>query len=226
MKPITGFFFFLLLSFVNINAQEILQGRVIIDTEPVYGFFTDDKYPLDREEIYRRALKEASYYFSAQIYGWSFFYDVGERARGINEDYELEPVSLIVWGDPALKIRKAEFINGNFEIWVDYHVSPLQSRRLLSWKQGLKKTAQANGFCKLDYYGEDTWFILKKTALEDAARSAIREMLRGSERNRPKEASGFISLQTFPRYFFSSGQWYCTARFLVDITGIIPYSIY
>jgi hypothetical protein len=67
---------------------------------------------------------------------------------------------------------------------------------------------------------------IRKAGLEDAARSAIRAMLRGSERNRPKEASGFISLAAFPNYFMDGGHWAAAARFRVEITEIIPFAAY
>jgi hypothetical protein len=70
------------------------------------------------------------------------------------------------------------------------------------------------------------WLQLKKTALEDAARAALRAMLRGSERNRPKEVIGFISLASFPRYYIDSGRWAASARFRVQITEIIPFAAY
>ena len=67
---------------------------------------------------------------------------------------------------------------------------------------------------------------VKNMALEDAARSALRTMLRSSERNRPKEVTGFISLTSFPRFFIDSGRWAASARFRVQITEIIPFAAY
>jgi hypothetical protein len=51
-------------------------------------------------------------------------------------------------------------------------------------------------------------------------------MLRGSERNRPREVSRFISLAAFPRFFIDSGRWAASARFRVQIEEIIPFSVY
>jgi hypothetical protein len=62
--------------------------------------------------------------------------------------------------------------------------------------------------------------------MEDAARAAVREMLRGSERNRPKEAVGYISLESFPYYFMDAGRWQCSARFRVEIKEIVPFAAY
>jgi hypothetical protein len=70
------------------------------------------------------------------------------------------------------------------------------------------------------------WLEIKKAALEDAARAAVRAMLQGSERNRPKEARGFISLQGFPTYWVDAGRWACSARFYVEIREIVPFAAY
>jgi hypothetical protein len=67
---------------------------------------------------------------------------------------------------------------------------------------------------------------IRRAGLEDAARAAIRAMLRGSERNRPKEATGVISLAAFPQYWMDSGRWAASARFRVQVTGIVPFAAY
>jgi hypothetical protein len=67
---------------------------------------------------------------------------------------------------------------------------------------------------------------IKKASLEDAARAAIRAMLRSQERNRPKEVTGYISLASFPYYFMDAGHWACSARFRVQINEIVPFAAY
>jgi hypothetical protein len=208
-------------------AQEVLRGEVMVELEPVYGPYVDEKYPLDKEDAYRRALQEAALFFSAQIYGWSFYYDIGERARGIAEDFELEALGEIVWGDPRLKVTHAEFRDMRLWTWMDYRPGDIQQRRLLAWKQGTVRKAQAVGVSALaSPVVMADWMTIRKTAMEDAARAAVREMLRGGERNRPKEARGFISLESFPYYYMDSGRWNCSARFRVEVKEIVPFAAY
>ena len=228
---------FLLFS-VLLYAQEVLRGEVRIELMPVYGAYVDEEYPLERETAYRRALEEAAMFFSAQIYGWSFYYDVGERARGIAEEFELTPLGEILWGDPGLKVTQARFENRDYRftshqladvlsVWMDYRPTEAQKRRLEMWKMGNKRTAQAIGYGPLGGPVENSdWLLIKKSTLEDTARAAVRAMLQGSERNRPKEVSGFISLQTFPYYWIDAGRWAAQARFRVEITEIIPFAAY
>jgi hypothetical protein len=207
--------------------QDVLRGEITVELEPVYGAFVDEVYPLDIDTASRRALEEAALFFSAMIYGWAFNYDIGERARGIAEEFELESLGSIPWGDRGLRVTNAAVREGRLSIWADYRPRADQARRMRAWKAGTVRSAQAIGFGPLGGPEEvSLWFSIKKSALEDAARAALRAMLRGSERNRPKEARGFISLSAFPSYFMDSGRWACSARFRVEIREIVPFSAY
>lgn len=223
--PFFPVFFFFLPCFLP--AQEVLRGEVMVELEPVYGAFVDEKYPLDKDDAYRRALEEAALFFSAQIYGWSFEYDIGERARGIEEVFGLSPLGEITWGDPGLRVTRAEFRDMRLYAWMDFRPRESQLRRIRAWRTGTIRTAQATGRAPPgDAVVISDWISIRKAALEDAARAAVRAMLQGSLRNRPKESRGFICLQTFPRYFVDAGQWACSARFLVEIKETAPFSAY
>jgi hypothetical protein len=111
-------------------------------------------------------------------------------------------------------------------VWTDYHLSDSQRRWMQIWSSGTTRSAQAVGFSPSSIEDYPGWLALKKMALEDAARAALRSALRGSERNRPKEVTGFISLASFPRYFIDSGRWAAAARFRVQITEIISFAAY
>jgi hypothetical protein len=204
-----------------------LRGEVWIELEPVDGSFVDEEYPLDMRTAAMRALEESAFIFSAMIYGWSFNYDVGERARQISENFELTPVSSIPFGDPGLSVTEVEIRDFKVRMWADYHLTEAQQRRLSVWRTGITRNAQAVGYwLPGGEEGQLGWLAVRKAAIEDAARAAVRGILHGSERNRPKEARGFISLASFPNYFIDSGRWAASARFRVQITEIVPFSAY
>ena len=187
----------------------------------------DVKYPLDHEGAYRRALELAAMFFSAQIYGWSFHYDIGERARGIAEELSLSPLGEIRWGDPGLFVTHAAFQNFILSAWMDYRPTETQKRRLGMWRMGNIRPAQAIGYASMDGPVEESeWLTIRRKALEDSARAAIRAMLQGSERNRPKEATGFVSLESFPTYWIDGDRWAIRARFRIDVKEIIPFAVY
>jgi hypothetical protein len=248
---------FLVFFSAGAEAQDVLRGEVRLDLEPVYGFFIDEvpegmirsgamEAPLDYNEAKRRAAREAAVFFSGMIYGWSFHYDIGERARGIEEKLELSPLGSVDAGDPRFEITDTRIKEMRLYLWADYRPGEEQKRRLAMWKTGLVRSAQGLGHGPLGYApkprsdgssetgepsdpanpADPAWLAVKKAALEDAARAAIRTMLRANERNRPKEASGFISLAAFPRFWLDKGQWAVSGRFLVNITEITPFAAY
>ncbi|MDR0877333.1 MAG: hypothetical protein LBN21_04715 [Treponema sp.] len=214
------------------HVPETLRGEVRIELEPMYGGYVDEHYPLDTDTASRRALEEAVMFYSAMIYGWSFHYDIGEKARGIAEEFELEPLGIIPWGDPGLRATDVELKNEQVQLWTEYRLTEAQKRRLSMWRTGKVRSTQAVGFGPLGFPGtgdqgqKSDWLSVRKKSLEDAARASMRALLRLSERNRPKEVNGFISLASFPRYFMDSGQWAASARFKVEITEIIPFAAY
>jgi hypothetical protein len=234
MKLAVFSLFLVFLVFLNLPAQQsdgsnhpyVLRGEVYVDLEPIYAGHVDSEYPLDVPSAGRRALEEAAMLYSAMVYGWSFLYEPGERARGINENLELEPAGLIQFGDSGLKVTDTEVKDMRLRVWTDYHLSELQQRRLQIWRTGMIRNAQGIGYGPSALEEYPGWFAVKKSALEDAARAALRAALRGSERNRPKEVTGLISLASFPRYFIDGGRWAVTARFRVQINEITPFSAY
>jgi len=208
------------------NHEYVIRGEVFVEFEPIYAGHVDKEYPLDVTKAGTRALEEAALFFSAMIYGWSFYYDVGERARRIDEKLELNLLGEIKFGSPGLRVTETEIRDRCLWVWADYQLNDSEQRRLQVWRSGTVRNAQATGYAP-SYLEEDPgWLGLRKIAIEDAARSAIRAMLRGSERNRPKEVTGSISLAAFPRIYVDSGRLSAAARFRVQITEIIPFAAY
>jgi hypothetical protein len=222
-------------------AQEILRGEVRIDLEPVYAFVPDDgspavEFPLSRDEALSRAVEEAAMMYGAMIYGWSFHYDIGEKARGLPEDLELVPLGIVNPADPRLSVTDSQVREMRLYLWSDYAMSDSQVQRKAMWKKGMIRSAHSYGRGPLGYAptgagtentaDDSAWLAVKKTVLEDAARKAIRAILQGNERNRPKEVTGFISLSAFPLFWLDKGEWAMSGRFLVNITEIIPFAAY
>jgi hypothetical protein len=134
-------------------------------------------------------------------------------------------MSEIPWGDPRLIITEVESRDMTLRIWTDYRMSDIQQKRIQLWRTGTVRNAQAMGYSPLEGPSPDSgWLDIRHAVLKDAARSAVREMLRSSERNRPKEATGFISLASFPRFYVDSGRWAASVRFRVQINEIIPFA--
>jgi hypothetical protein len=134
----------------------------------------------------------------------------------------------IRWGDTRLTVTEVELRDDSqVRVWTDYRMSDLQAKRVQMWRTGTVRNAQAVGYCPITGPSPDSgWLEIRNAVLKDAARAAVRQILQGSERNRPKEAVGFISLATFPRFFVDSGQWAASVRFRIQINEIIPFAAY
>jgi len=220
---------FLFMGFLSgsLGAQEVLRGRVWVDLEPVYQRFVDVPYPLDTVTAQRRALEETKFYFEGMIYGWSFDYEVGERARKIEENFELHSLGSIPLSDPRLTVTDGSVEGSRFYLWTEYRPDGPQRGRLKGWEGGQVQKTQASGTGPLAGPVESSqWMDGKKEALQDAARAAVRTILRGTERNRPKEAHGFIALAEFPLYRIEMGRWVAIAQFRLDIREIVPFAAY
>jgi hypothetical protein len=207
---------------------EVIRGALWVELEPIYGDRPDAEYPVSAKTASIRALQEAALFFSGMIHGWSFHYDIGEKARNIAEDFDVfEPMGEILWGDSRLNITEVETRNSKMYFWADYRLRETQQKRMQTWRMDTIRNAQGTGYCPIEGPSPDSgWLEIQNAALKDAARAAVRGMLRGSERNRPKEAAGIISLASFPRFFIIFGQWAASARFRVQINEIIPFAAY
>ncbi|GBU28730.1 hypothetical protein R84B8_02290 [Treponema sp. R8-4-B8] len=204
----------------------VLRGEVYVDLEQIYAGHVDEEYPLTIPSASRRALEEAALFYSAMIHGWTFSYEIGERARKIDELLELEPAGEIKFGDPSLVVTDTEIKDMRLRVWTDYHLTDAGQKKIHVWRTGMIRNMQATGYAPTSFKEYPGWIAVKKLALEDSARAALRAALRGSERNRPKHANGFISLAAFPRYYIDGGRWAVFARFRVQITEIIPFAAY
>ncbi|MDR2517623.1 MAG: hypothetical protein LBC88_09630 [Spirochaetaceae bacterium] len=217
-----------LLAALPLAGEEVLRGRIDIDMEPVYALSPEAPYPLDAETARRRALEEAALNFAAMIYGWDFSYEAGEKERGLAENLDMERRGAVVFGDGRLRVTDADLDGAHFSVWADYRMSAAQLRRMEQWRAGQNRIIQGTG--RADFGGRgggsDAWIRGKTAALEDAARAAIRAMLRGTERNRPRRVRGRIALAEFPRFYFERGAWAVAARFHVEQIEVEPFPVY
>lgn len=214
--------FFLLVAVASfsaaVGAQETLRGLFDVDLEPASAMEPGVPYPLDEATAHRRALEEAARAFAAMIYGWSFDYSVGDRSRKIEERFDLVSLGAIPYGDPRLTVTDALAENSVLRVWAEYRLDEAQSRAFAVLREGSARHSQGIGYAPLA--GGTSG---KADSLRDAARAAVRTVLAGTERNRPKEAYGTAALLEAPRYWIDAGRYVCSARFRVNIKEVVLY---
>jgi hypothetical protein len=208
-------------------AQDVLRGMVTVDSEPVWvalpgeaGTGRTGEYPLSLRNTQRAALSEAIEYFSGMIYGWEFEYEVGEKARNMADAFDWTPLGELPFGDvrmtpdTSLSMREGAMLR----LWADYELDESQTARRGAWLSGQLRMINARGRAGLS---ED-----RRNALRDAAKQAVRSLLRGNERERPKTARGRIALAEFPMVTLTDGEWSATAKFFIEIREIQKYKGY
>jgi hypothetical protein len=210
-----------------IYSQESLRGGVCVELEPVYAQFLGAPYPLDSAAANIWAIEDAAFAFSGMIYGWSFVYEPGEKARGLQEYLELTALGKVLPEDTKLEITDANIKDGLFYLYANYPLDEAQKNRIVRWKSAEVFTTQSIGYGPLQgYEGVVSREQIKEGALKDAMNKAIRKKLRLTERNRPRTASGFIALSKFPVYRMQNGLWAASAEFRIEIKDIIPFAAY
>lgn len=221
-RAITGIFL-LVVGSVGFSAiaQEVVRGKFSTDIEPVSALRPGDRYPVDAETARKRILDEAARDFSGMIYGWDFTYEPGDRSRNIEEAFTLSERGRVVFGDPRLVVTDAFAEESRLSAWIEYRLDEAQRRLYAAGREGASKNAQGTGYGVLSA-GEAG----KKAALDDAARAAVRSILRADTANRPKEARGYLVLSEAPRYWTDEGRFVAAGRFRVVVVEIVPYRFY
>ncbi|MDR2842304.1 MAG: hypothetical protein LBV52_03780 [Spirochaetaceae bacterium] len=208
-------------------SQEVLRARICVELEPLYAIDLGVKSPLDNATATLWALEDAQSVFSAMIYGWSFLYEPENKSRKIEELLDLTPIGTIQFGDENMKITDASKENDLFFIWVDYELDLPQQQRVKAWRSAPTFNANAQGYGPLHGWGNiSDRRDIKRIALEDAAKKAIKAKLQVLLKSRPKSARGFIALSDFPLFQMNGGQWSCVAHFRIEITDTENYSAF
>lgn len=204
-----------------VGAEEVLSIHVSVALEQIATPYIEDPAADNVELAQRKALEETALVVGGMIYGWAFEYEIGERARGLAERFTLTNRGRIEFGDPRLTVIDAAVEESKLAVWTEYRPDEMQARRIATWKNGNAKPIQGIGSGPLTDTVEG-----KREALEDAARAAIRAYLRGTQRNRPKEARGEVALVADPRYWIDAGRLTASARFRVVVDEIVPFAAY
>lgn len=202
------------------RSPEYFTGSFWVDLEPPVAR-EGEEYPLSEERAVRLMLEEARYVFSGMMYGFRFRYVPSDRRRAVSEEFELDPVAEIRFGDPRLSVlstREEDFrLYGRFE----YRLADFQRSRRAGWLSSDIPSVGAEG-------EEPMWegHSARLPAIEDAIRLALRRLLRTMTDNKPREATGSLVLLRAPRIYITSGTYRARVDIKVRVDEIRQYSVY
>ncbi|MDR2864082.1 MAG: hypothetical protein LBV68_00545 [Spirochaetaceae bacterium] len=227
-NAIRRFFYCTALIFsIPLSAQNVLRGEISEELEPVYAVFLGIPSPIDNKTAILWALEDSAAAFAGMIYGWNFEYEPGERSRNIPETLDLNSLGAIQFGDRRMSISDTRVENDMFYLSSDYTLSPEQEYRIKAWNASTTVGINTIGYASLQGNpGITDRRMIKFSALEDAVKKAIRSYFRSIVKNRPRAIKGYIALSQFPSFRIAHGQWAATARFRLQMSEIVPFSVY
>jgi hypothetical protein len=168
-----------------------------------------------------RLVEEAAFVFSGQLWGFSFDWTPSDRARKIAESFDLLSARKIERGDPRLIPEASRVEEGRLLAYVSWRASPGELALLASYAREPWKNAQGLG--RGDY---GRGLEGRRLAYEEAARAAIRELLRSLEPNKPRRVRGRLVLSAVPRIAVVDGAYLVQARFRIEVTEIYRYEVF
>ena len=193
----------------------VYKGRFFVLLEPA-GPFEPDEY--DEDAAVAQLLNEAQYVFSAMIYGFNFDYIPLDLARGVSEEFSLEQVYTIPWGDPGLSAVDGRYKDGRYDAEIRYRVSELQLPWVVSWDTNILVTVGASGEGSL-YSGYEG----KKNAIDNSVKESLRNYLRPRIYNKPRRITGTARLAEVPYITMDSGKYICKSKVTLRFDEILEY---
>ena len=187
-------------------------------------FWTDEDRIIHEGEAQAelRLLREGRYVFSGMLYGYDFRYVPSDRTRQVEEEFTLEPVAEIPWGDPQLRVvgtrRRSD---GAFVARMRYDMAPFQNRRYEAWRRNTRISAAGKGAAPL-LEGLDG----KIRAIEEGVKQAVRGYMRTKTFNKPRLITGRVLLEEPPRVFVSSGEYVATVELFLLLEDVEHYAAY
>lgn len=222
-------FFNILLSFKlkadsysgNSNTESmILHAPVWVFLESQPGTITENEQ--GRFIPPAKALREISQFLlSGMTYGWKFKYTPQDKARSIDEFFEINPIHLIHYNDKRLVLKEIKAAYPYLYCRAEYRISEAEEQRIKTWKSVNYKAVKGRGSAdrKMEIDG-----IYE--AYSQAAKNAVRSFGRKIEKNKPREIKGELLIKKNPRLFVESGNFIAELEMYINITEITKHSAF
>ena len=197
-----------------------LTIRPWIELEPLVRI-GPGPYPIPVETAQKSLLEIGRVLLSAMVYGWSFSYEPGDRARGVTERFVLTPIAQVAWGSPRLKVLQTEVQDTRLWARISYVLDDQESRRRAAWDSGTADLSTGSGSAPLQLGDAG-----RTASLESAVKDAIRRSLDVRYPNKPRQVTGDVALWADPTVLIRSGTYLTTASVRVVVRELIPYRIF
>jgi hypothetical protein len=202
-----------------LSADEIILNEEFwADLQPI---IPQGEQSVSADTALKRILEEGRYVFSGMIFGFSFSYTPLDRGRNIQEEFTLEPVFQIPWGDPNLFVHATRREGARVYARLRYRLHEFQE----NWYEGtlsntISSSAGAGDAPLFAGYQE------KISAIRNSVKNAVREYARGRIDNKPLKVTGTVFLDGAPRIEISSGAFHAVSFVRLKIDEVVTYGAY
>ena len=219
-------FFCSLFIYLPVSAQElVLRAEFWAESEPMPVLPTTidvpESGPQAPEEVVRSLLDEGRRVFAAMVWGYEFVYVPYDRARKVAEVFDLTPLGEIPWGDPRLTVSERRMTSTQLRAYLEYRPDASGTNRRLAWDGAPYKSALGRGAAPA-IRGTGARY----KAMDEAAKEALRALLRPIVKNKPREIRGTFAYAQAPRLMVSEGKYIAELRIRVRVTEVRGYSAY
>ena len=178
-------------------------------------------YPIPIDVAEKTLLEQARVLMSGMVYGWTFSYTPGDKARRVEESFDLAPIAQVPWGNPRLRVVETEVTGTRLWGRISYALDDEEMRRRAAWDSNVAVLSTGQGTAALQHGAG-----ARMESLESAIRDAIRRSLDTRYLNKPRAITGELVLWTDPMVVVRSGTYTTTATIKCLVRELIPYRVY
>lgn len=202
------------------DAPDRLFIRPWVEREPLVRI-GPGPYPIPLADAEKSLLELGRILISGMVYGWTFVYEPGDRARRVQERFDLTPLAQVPWGSARLRVLETEEKDTRLWARISYELSDEESRRRQAWDSNTADLSSGQGTAAIQE-GDPG----RTKSLESAIRDAIRRSLDSRYVNKPREVTGEVVLWTDPEVRTSTGTWITSVTVKMQVRDLVPYRIF
>ena len=194
------------------------------DTVPSLGNSSTEQSGYNFEDPLKHAsdlLRETgNFVINAMVYGWNFSITPKDNTRGVKEYAEFTPQKETDIDTFDIKWSNTVFERDRITCWLEFERTPLMMHAKAWWNT--INIPRIHGTGESVYTGK---FDSLRAAFFDAAKNAVLEYVKKTEKNKPNEITGSLLLKTdTPGLRIDSGKYIADLDFFLHVDKIVRYS--
>lgn len=173
-------------------------------------------YP--REEVRRTA----KFMVGGMAEGWTFEYTPSDKARGVEEYFDLQDTRPLDEEDKkSIDYKQVWVEGGKVWCWIEFERTQRMKQELAMWQKIDSATQGGTGYGSIAL-GFDGVVEATKAAVKDAVRTRCRALVK----NKPRLITGRVLMRKPPRVGISSGRYKVTLDFFMETDTIQAYNVF